>query len=242
MADLHVEGLSAAPVSLPSAFPLELDRALDAASDTLWDSAPVAPSQPTRTTWTPDEDAIIVTSVHELGLKWRKIAARLPGRSDDSVRNRWNRLEEGRKTSDVLMEAGGPGYKCAKCGLRKKGHSCMALMTGGEAGALPMPVLPSRPRAPGSKTGQDASTPAPQDWRDDVSLKKRTGWSPEEDALIVRKVEELGQRWLQISSFLEDRTDHAVRNRWHRLQRRIREADKDFLQEVHTDLLLAQSC
>ena len=30
--------------------------------------------------------------VAELGLKWRTIAGRLPGRSDDAVRNRWKRL------------------------------------------------------------------------------------------------------------------------------------------------------
>ena len=30
--------------------------------------------------------------VAELGQKWRAIAGRLPGRSDDAVRNRWKRL------------------------------------------------------------------------------------------------------------------------------------------------------
>ena len=40
--------------------------------------------------------------VAELGLKWRTIAGRLPGRSDDAVRNRWKRLigEKGAGAAD----------------------------------------------------------------------------------------------------------------------------------------------
>ena len=34
--------------------------------------------------------------VAELGQKWRAIAGRLPGRSDDAVRNRWKRLAKAR--------------------------------------------------------------------------------------------------------------------------------------------------
>ena len=37
---------------------------------------------------------IIRVSVETYGMRWRKIAARLPGRSDDAVRNRWNRVNE----------------------------------------------------------------------------------------------------------------------------------------------------
>ena len=41
----------------------------------------------TRLTWSPEEDALIMTSVESLGPKWRKIAALLPNRSDDAVRS-----------------------------------------------------------------------------------------------------------------------------------------------------------
>ena len=37
---------------------------------------------------------IIRVSVESYGMRWRKIAARLPGRSDDAVRNRWNRVND----------------------------------------------------------------------------------------------------------------------------------------------------
>ena len=39
---------------------------------------------------------IVGRGVAELGQKWRTIAGRLPGRSDDAVRNRWKRLAKAR--------------------------------------------------------------------------------------------------------------------------------------------------
>jgi len=46
----------------------------------------------------------------------------------------------------------------------------------------------------------------------------RTGWSAREDAIIAASVAELGHRWFVIARRLPSRTDHAIRNRWHRLQ------------------------
>ena len=45
-----------------------------------------------RKEWSAEEDATIMAAVEEHGQKWRIIAAKLPGRSDDAVRNRWKRL------------------------------------------------------------------------------------------------------------------------------------------------------
>ena len=45
----------------------------------------------------------------------------------------------------------------------------------------------------------------------------RKGWKKEEDELIRRSVEELGHKWAIIAERLPGRTDHAIRNRWHRL-------------------------
>lgn len=47
-----------------------------------------------RKEWTAAEDAVIREAVQTQGFKWRRIAAQLPGRSDDAVRNRWNRLTD----------------------------------------------------------------------------------------------------------------------------------------------------
>jgi hypothetical protein len=47
-----------------------------------------------RKEWSAEEDALIRSGVEKLGCRWRVIAAQLPGRSDDAVRNRWSRLQE----------------------------------------------------------------------------------------------------------------------------------------------------
>ena len=43
--------------------------------------------------WTRHEDATILQIVREVGNKWSHIAAQLPGRSDDAVRNRYIRIQ-----------------------------------------------------------------------------------------------------------------------------------------------------
>ncbi len=79
---------------------------------------PVAPQPPTdpplpgmdevlsnpRKEWTTAEDELIRSMVGEIGTKWRQIAAKMPGRSDDAVRNRFSRLNR----SDVPVVAAAP--------------------------------------------------------------------------------------------------------------------------------------
>ena len=50
--------------------------------------------------WSAEEDAVICKAIGLVGCKWRAVAAMLPGRSDDAVRNRWARLlREGRSVA-----------------------------------------------------------------------------------------------------------------------------------------------
>ena len=84
-------------------------------------------------------------SVDEMGPKWRKIAALLPNRSDDAVRNRWHRLSEAQRHREDLglgasigpdgqpssLPQGNIGdrssvYRCSRCGQPKKAHVCTA--------------------------------------------------------------------------------------------------------------------
>ena len=47
---------------------------------------------------------------------------------------------------------------------------------------------------------------------------ERVSWSKAEDDTILRGVSELGHKWNRIAERLPGRTDHAIRNRFHRLQ------------------------
>ncbi|EOD35382.1 hypothetical protein EMIHUDRAFT_58459, partial [Emiliania huxleyi CCMP1516] len=42
-----------------------------------------------RIGWTQAEDAIIISTVREIGHKWYRIAQRIPGRTEHAIRNRW---------------------------------------------------------------------------------------------------------------------------------------------------------
>lgn len=52
--------------------------------------------------WSQDEDRILFEQHAALGNKWRDIAAQLPGRSENSVKNRWNSAKRRKKVSDLV--------------------------------------------------------------------------------------------------------------------------------------------
>ena len=98
--------------------------------------------------WTVEEDLLILKLVEQHGKRWSRIAQELTGRTDNGVRNRWNRMEKAQAS-----KATGSGYRCRRCGQPKRGHICSALTSGGAPAAAreaKAAAFAKRPKSPPS--------------------------------------------------------------------------------------------
>jgi hypothetical protein len=144
-----------------------------------------------RREWTAAEDLLIRSGVERFGTRWRRIADLLPTRSDDAVRNRWNRIKEAEAAEAVGRD---PPYPASdSCG--KDLSECSG----------------SRP-----SLGPGSSNESLDDGASGKGEKKKA-WTTAEDTFTVNSVETFGHKWNKIADGLPGRTDHAIRNRWQRL-------------------------
>jgi len=168
-----------------------------------------------RVPWTHTEDVTILALHRHYGTQWDVIAAQLPGRTADAVRNRCFRLqkahpmattEEGRHALDGFVMAThgvaiGPPESLSPDGSFNNGHADASAPATPTLAAATAPALPSAAQPiKGADHGRHA-------------------WSAEEDRVIVEGVARLGCKWREIAKFLKGRTDSSIRNRWMRLQK-----------------------
>ena len=133
-----------------------------------------------RKEWSLAEDELIRNGVQQLGCKWRVIAAQLPGRSDDAVRNRWSRLQESMR---------GPEQR------PPKPHSAAS------SGAGPS----HSSGAPAADSARQPGSPVKLERKGSADKKERTSWTRAEDDVIVQCVAELGHKWFEIARRLPGR-------------------------------------
>jgi hypothetical protein len=106
-----------------------------------------------RSYWDAEEDDIILSMHAQLGPRWRTIRKQLPGRSIGSVRNRFQRIQWGRRA----QEHGAVKNRCQRCGEIKRGHTCRALVDGPSAALAPAMAVATPPTT--TRTGARAATP-----------------------------------------------------------------------------------
>lgn len=143
--------------------------------------------------WTPREDAVLIEAVKTYkGRAWKQVAQLLPGRTHSQVAHRWQKvldpsLHKGAwspEEDERLVEA---------VGVLGEGHwSKIAARVG-------------------TRNGKQCR----ERWRNQLNPRvDKRPWSPEEDAVVVGMVREMGQRWSEIARRLPGRSENAVKNRW----------------------------
>jgi len=150
--------------------------------------------------------------VRKHGFKWRLVAADVPGRSDDAVRNRYNRVKDlphlQPSAEELAQEACEWSTLDAKPASRRvRNPKPKPAAKGGKGGD-----------GDGSVKDGSSSNVTSADESDTRDKVERISWSRTEDETIVRSVNELGNKWAKIAERLSGRTEHAIRNRYARLQ------------------------
>lgn len=145
-----------------------------------------------RRSWSRCEDELIRTLVTRNGHRWQAVAQAIPGRSPAAIRNRWTRLQH--EVEQEIKPATQQAAAEAQSG------------SGDDGGLRVAPMLrhDSSSSSCSSAPGED-----------------RTKWAAEEDAIILRCVNEFGKKWRVCAELLPGRTENAIRNRFHRLLTRV---------------------
>ena len=181
-----------------------------------------------RVPWTHTEDMTILALHRHYGTQWEMIAAQLPGRTADAVRNRCFRLQKQHPMSATEEGiAALDGFVLATHGIAPPNLPAVALQSSGpvDEGSSPAGAM-AGVAATEAATAASATPPmgAAIPTAGSATCVKgadhgRQAWSADEDKIIEEGVARLGCKWREIAKFLPGRSDSSIRNRWMRLQK-----------------------
>jgi hypothetical protein len=194
--------------------------------------------------WTPEEDQLLVDKINEMGTAWAAMKYSFQGRTSDALENRWHRHIKNKTVHDGTKFIYTESDRTSQANHRKEyvqeemepNISQPLLMNSvptQQRSQRPAKKLHFTPQEDAVMTRARLEDPPERWYKIARRLGQRTGrqcrerwtrclapelnsepWTPEEDQLLVDRVNEIGRCWAAMKDSFKGRSDNALRNRW----------------------------